>query len=131
MEKSFNLRINGIKFYGRIDRIDPLPSGGVEIVDYKTGSTKDQKFVDSDAQVAFYALGAKEALGMKPEKLTYYYVESGEKLSTTRADKDLEKQKLKVKEVVDNIKSGNFDATPGMQCTWCDYSEICPFAWKK
>src|SRR5207302_1842321 len=57
LEKSFNLRIDGIKFYGRIDRIDTLPDGGIEIIDYKTGNAKEQKDVDKDAQVAFYAMG--------------------------------------------------------------------------
>ncbi|MFZ5424465.1 MAG: ATP-dependent helicase [Patescibacteria group bacterium] len=130
LEKSFNIWMGGIKFYGKIDRIDPLPDGGVEIIDYKTGSLKDQKHVDKDSQVAFYALGAKEALGLNPKKLTYYYVEAGEKLSTERTDVQLEKQKLKVVETVEKIKEGDFNPKPGMHCNWCDYKDICPHAYK-
>jgi len=129
LEKSFNIRIDGIKFYGRIDRIDSLDDG-VEIIDYKTGKTKTQKEVDKDDQVAYYALGVKEALKMNPKKLSYYFVESGEKISTTRAQEQLDEKKKEVHEVVENMKSGNFKADPGMQCRWCDYSEICPFAFK-
>ena len=128
-EKSFNLKIDGIKFFGRIDRIDPLPDGGVEIIDYKTGKTKDQKFVDKDDQVAFYALATKEALGMEPKKLTYLYVESGEKLSTKRTEEELKKKKEEIKGIVTEMKKGDFRASPGMQCTWCDFSSICPFAY--
>ena len=130
IEKSFNIRIDGIRFYGRIDRIDPLKDGGVEIIDYKTGATKTQKDVDKDDQVAFYALGASEALNLKPEKLTMYYVESGERISTTRTVKQLEDKKAEVVEVVQKIKSGAFDPNPGMQCEWCDYKNICPYVWK-
>lgn len=129
IEKAFNLTIDGIRFYGRIDRIDPL-DGGVEIIDYKTGSTKDQKYVDSDRQVAYYAIGAKEALGLKPKKLTYYYLESGDKISTTRTDEQLAEVKKEAKETIEKIKDGDFKATPGMHCNWCDYNEICPFAKK-
>ena len=129
LEKSFNLKIGGIRFYGRIDRIDKL-DGGVEIIDYKTGNTKTQKDVDKDDQIAFYAIAAKEALGVEPKKLTYYFLESGERISTTRTDKQLENKKQEAGQIVEDIKKGEFTASPGMQCSWCDYKEICPFAYK-
>lgn len=129
LEKSFTLNIAGIKFFGRIDRIDPLEDG-VEIIDYKTGSPKSQKEVDADDQVAFYAIAAKEALGLQPNKLTYYFLESGEKISTTRTQEELAEKKIEVAKVVTEMKEGKFEATPGMHCTWCDYKDICPFAYK-
>ena len=130
LEKNFNMKIDGIKFYGKIDRIDELADGGVEIIDYKTGQTKTQKDVDKDSQVAFYAIAAKEIFGLNVEKLTYYFLDSGEKISTTRTPKQLEEKKKEVVEVIGRMKSGNFEATPGMHCLWCDYKEICPYAYK-
>ena len=130
LEKSFNLRIGGTNFFGRIDRIDNLDSGGVEIIDYKTGTAKAQKDVDRDAQVTIYAMAAKEALGLKPDLLTLYFLESGEKISTTRTQEDLVKQKEKIVETVENIKKGQFEANPTIQCGWCDYKDICPFAYR-
>jgi len=130
IEKPFNLKIGEIKFFGRIDRIDPLQNGEVEIIDYKTGNAKDQKYVDKDDQVTFYAMGAKEALGMEPKKLSLYFVESGEKISTTRSEEQFESKKKEVKEVVGSIKAGDFKADPGMHCSWCDYKDICPFVYR-
>ncbi|OGC46539.1 hypothetical protein A2V49_00645 [candidate division WWE3 bacterium RBG_19FT_COMBO_34_6] len=129
LEKTFNLKIDGIKFYGRIDRIDKLDSG-VEIIDYKTGATKTQEDVNKDDQVAFYAIAAKEALNLEPKKLTYYFIESGTKISTTRSPEQLEQKKKDVTEVIGEIKKGKFDAKSGLHCNWCDYNNICPFAYK-
>lgn len=130
LEKPFNIKLEGIKFYGRIDRIDELEDGTIEIIDYKTGTPKTQKDVDKDSQVAFYAIAAKEALGLKADKLSLYFIESNEKITTTRTEKQLEEKKHEVAEVINEIKSGNFEAKPGMQCSWCDYKEICPFRYK-
>jgi DNA helicase-2/ATP-dependent DNA helicase PcrA len=130
IEKPFNVYIGGIRFYGRIDRIDELPDGGVEIIDYKTGNPKTQKDVDKDDQISFYAIGAKEALGLEPAMLSMCFLEEGEKISTTRTEEQLDEKKKDVKEVVKHIKDGDFEATPGMYCNWCDFNEICPFAYR-
>ncbi len=130
LEQSFNIKIGGIKFFGRIDRIDPLADGGVEIIDYKTGQAKTQKEVDADDQVAFYAIAVKEALHLEPKKMSLYFVEQGEKVTTTRTQAQLEKKRADVVKVIKEMQSGNFEATPGKHCSWCDFRAICPFAFK-
>ncbi len=134
LEKSFNIKVDGIRFYGRIDRIDHIkgqPDNVVEIIDYKTGSPKSQKDVDKDMQVAIYAIAAKEALGYEPTILSLYFLEGdGQKVTTTRTARDLEQTKEVLKEEIKKIKAGNFDANPAMHCNWCDFKSICPFAYK-
>ncbi|MCA9308263.1 MAG: UvrD-helicase domain-containing protein [Patescibacteria group bacterium] len=133
LEQSFNLTLGGVRFYGKIDRIDVFDDGkesGIEIIDYKTGSPKNQKEVDKDDQITIYAIGAKEALGYDPKKFSMYYLESGEVISTTRTPEQLEEKKKQVSAVVEEMKKGNFEATPGMHCSWCDYKDICPYAEK-
>lgn len=133
LEKSFNIKIDGIRFYGRIDRIDTIDNAKnneVEIIDYKTGNAKTQKDVDKDMQVAIYAIGAKEGLGYEPKKLSLYFLEEGIKLTTTRSEKDLEETKAQLRQVVNEIKAGKFVHTPGMHCNWCDFKAICPFVYK-
>ena len=129
LEKPFNIKINGVRFNGRIDRIDPLDDG-VEIIDYKTGAPKTQKEVDKDDQVAFYAIASKEALGHKPKRLTYYFLDSGEKVSTTRTDSQLQEIREEVTEIIKDIEKGEFEPKSGMHCNWCDYKEFCPYAFK-
>lgn len=129
LEKSFNIKIDDIKFRGRIDRIDKYEDG-VEIMDYKTGNTKTQKEVDKDDQLTVYALAAKEALSLNPKKLTYYFLESGDKISTTKSEKQLNEIKEEIKNILKQITEGNFEAKSGKHCDWCDYNNICPFAYK-
>ncbi len=130
IEKAFNIKIDEIRLYGWIDRIDRT-KGGIEIVDYKTGSLKDQKEVDKDKQITLYAIGAKEALKLNPDKLTLHFLEHGKKISTTRTDESMEKAKKEAAEVVSKIKDRLFDAIPGYHCRWCDYNNICPHAVKE
>ncbi len=72
------MRVDGVRIYGKVDRIDRLPEGGLAIVDYKTGSPP------SGAQVAKgYALqlgtlglmaqaGGFKGLSGEPEKFEYW-----------------------------------------------------------
>lgn len=131
IEKNFVLDIDGTKLRGKIDRIDKLPDGKIEIIDYKTGKTKAQKEVDDDVQMTIYTMAAIEALNIKPDNLSFYYVESGEKVSTSRTQKQVEAQKEIIKEVIKGIKEENFEPKPSRDCMWCDFKEICPFAEKQ
>jgi DNA helicase II / ATP-dependent DNA helicase PcrA len=131
LEEWFRIKVGPDTFVGKIDRIDMLPGGGVEIIDYKTGAAKDQKIVDKDAQLTFYSMGAKEALGLDVKKLTYYYLEEGKEISTVRTEAQLEEKRDDAEALAKKIKSGDFTPKPGMHCTWCDYKNICPSAYKK
>ncbi len=115
-------------FTGSIDRIDRLPSGGIEIIDYKTGRVSSQKSVHENLQLSIYALACRDALGLgTPELVTLYFTEAATRMSTTRTDEQLDAARDELAAWVSRVRSGDFAATPGNDvCRWCDYGPMCP-----
>ncbi len=112
---------------GQIDRIDRLPSGGIEVIDYKTGRVSSQKGVDESLQLSIYALACRDALGLgTPERVTLYFTESALRLSTTRTDEQLDTARDEILARVARMRAGEFPAMPGKPCRYCDYAMMCP-----
>jgi DNA helicase-2/ATP-dependent DNA helicase PcrA len=135
LEMPFNLKIGEHTLYGVIDRIDDLeesPSTGsgrlCSIIDYKTGQSKDKLDFDAKEQLLIYQIAAQEVLHLKPKQLSYYYLEDGKVASFLGSDKDIEKQKEKMLEEIEKIKNSQFAPTPGWQCQYCDFKDICNWA---
>jgi DNA helicase-2/ATP-dependent DNA helicase PcrA len=120
---------NSLKIGGTIDRVDELPDGRVEIIDYKTGANiPTQKEVDKDLQLSFYALAMSSIKKIKPEdiKLSLYYLDTQEKISTTRSASDLEKVKEEILEIRDEIEASDFKCNNNFFCSGaCEYSMFC------
>jgi DNA helicase II / ATP-dependent DNA helicase PcrA len=129
LERKFKVNINGISLIGRIDRVDKLGKS-MELVDYKTGSPKDQKKVDKDDQLTIYAMAAQNLFGEIPQSLSLYFVEAGKKITTVRSEDDINAIKDEISTVTDKMKEGKFEPTPGYACAYCPYNQICSFAEK-
>jgi DNA helicase-2/ATP-dependent DNA helicase PcrA len=133
VEQPFVIKLTPeLKVGGKIDRVDKT-GDGLEIIDYKTGKEIEQKEVDKSLQMTVYALAVadKGIYGVKPEKvmLTFYFLDKGEKKSTKRTSKELEKAKSELVEKADLIKKSKFEPKPGPWCDFCEYRLICE-AWQ-
>jgi len=132
LESAFKIRIGDYTLRGRIDRIDQLPNGSLEIIDYKTGESKDKLTAEDKEQLLIYQIAAESLpqyrnLGTV-EKLTFYYVNDNVQMSFVGKDKELEKLTEKLRETIAQIHSGNFAATPNpFVCDHCDFKDICEF----
>lgn len=132
LETGFTVNIAGARVKGQIDRIDGLPDKTIEIVDYKTGKSKEKLTSDDKEQLLIYQIAVESLpqyrnLGA-PSKLTFYYVNDDTRVSFLGNSEELDKLKKKITETVAAIHGGNFRATPSSQvCGHCDFRDICEF----
>lgn len=127
VEVPFRLKVGGETIVGKIDRIDQLEDG-VELIDYKTGKTRKRLRRRDKAQLLIYQMAAQESLGLNPQKLTYYYLDEGKKLSFLGSPEEIAEEKDKLQKLIKNIEDSNFEPTPGWQCKFCDFKKICEHA---
>ena len=88
VEKRFHLQLDGSEVVGKIDRVNDVGDGEVEVVDYKTGSGKPMRYAYEmyfgqelhDVQLLLYYLACKEGfdeegnpLGFQPRFLSLWY----------------------------------------------------------
>ncbi len=134
LEQPFRLKITPIlKLGGKIDRIDALENGKIEIIDYKTGQAPKAKKVTDDFQLTVYALAATDEgiYKKKPEDVivSFYFFESQEKVSATRTKEQLEEAKKFIAQKAEEIGKSDFRPTPGKHCDFCEFRLICE-AWQ-
>ena len=88
LEKRFHLQLDGVEIVGKIDRVNDVGDGQVEVVDYKTGAGKSMRWAYEsyfgpelyDVQLALYYLACRfgfdddgNPLGFKPRFLSLWY----------------------------------------------------------
>jgi len=127
LEKKFSFRIGEDIIKGTIDRVDRLADGTLEIIDYKTGNPKKSLVFKDKRQLILYQLFLEEFLGEKVSALSYYYLESGEKVSFVASAKDMTQLKLGISKEIAAIKKRDFEPTPTPLCGFCDFRDICEF----
>jgi DNA helicase-2/ATP-dependent DNA helicase PcrA len=130
LEKKFDFQIGGHHVRGRVDRVDRLPGGEYELIDYKTGERKSEAQLESDIQLALYRLAAREAWDLDaPLSGSYYYVLDADKVAAPTKPDDAERVERTVLQVAEGALSQDFEPRPSPKvCSWCDYRLICPAA---
>ena len=128
-ERSFSFRMGPHLLRGRVDRVDRLPDGGYELIDYKTGRPKTPAQLREDVQLSLYAVGARESWSLDAAQQSYYYVLDDEKVPVERSEEDRSWITDTVHEVGEGILAQGFEPTPSYTaCSMCDYRIACPAA---
>ncbi len=127
-ERSFSFQLGPNVLRGRVDRVDRLPEGGWELIDYKTGPPKTASQLERDVQLSLYAVAAREAWQLDTARGAYYYVLDDAKVPVER-DTDRDWIEEITTEVAEGILSQGFEPTPSITaCAMCDYRLVCPAA---
>jgi DNA helicase-2/ATP-dependent DNA helicase PcrA len=128
-ERPFTFRLGPHLLRGRVDRVDRLPGGEFELIDYKTGRPKSSAQLAGDVQLSLYAVGAREAWSLDASRQAYYYVLDDEKVSVNDDADRAEWIREIAGEVAEGILSQGFEPKPSYAaCSVCDYRLMCPAA---
>jgi DNA helicase-2/ATP-dependent DNA helicase PcrA len=129
LERKFDIKVADHHVRGRVDRVDRLPDGDYELIDYKTGERKSEEDLDSDLQLALYRMAAREAWEIEAAYASYDYVLDAEKVAAPTKPDDAERVERTVVTVGEGVLSQDFEPRPSPSvCSWCDYRLICPAA---
>ena len=126
VEETLRFSFHGRPFVGKIDRIDFDDSGRVRLVDFKTGKPGKKPGATKAEQLLLYAHGWSEVNGQLPDVLVLDHVMHGETKESEVTALSLEKGLSRLIPVIDAIDEGEYDATPGHHCNFCDFRSLCP-----
>ena len=129
VEAPFELRISeSVRIRGRIDAVYGDGEDRWEIVDFKSG--RRSRRPSSQVQLQAYALAARQSgLGAAPpESLKVSFVYLGDGLDVVSQEADgawLERAEQRVTDLVEGIRSEQFQTTPSDACRSCDFLTFC------
>jgi DNA helicase-2/ATP-dependent DNA helicase PcrA len=128
-ERQFTFPLGPHLLRGRVDRVDRLPGGGYELIDYKTGRPKSAAALAEDVQLSLYAVGARESWRLDASRQAYYYLLDDEKVAVPDDGGRGEWVREVATEVAAGIRAQDFEPTPSFTaCSLCDYRLLCPAA---
>ena len=127
VEEHLEARWDGIPIHGYIDRIDRTPTGGLEVVDYKTSRELSHEDARDSDQLSLYQVLVENNYRAPVEKLTLYHLRSLTALRTPARDRSsLDPLHVRLGTVADGIREEAYEPTPGRHCSRCDFRSICP-----
>lgn len=117
------------KLQGYIDRLDNPKDGYYEVCDYKTNSyLKLQEQLDTDKQLALYAIGVKNRYkDAKKIRLKWYFLAFDKVFTSDRTNEELKNLRKDTIELIKRIeKEKKFEPKSSRLCDWCEFRSLCP-----
>lgn len=128
-ERMFSFGLGRHHVRGRVDRVDRLPDGGYELIDYKTGRPRSEQQLQQDIQLSLYAIAAKESWQLEASSQAYYYLLDDVKVPLPCTGGEAEWVRQTAMEIAEAILAERFEPTPSPSaCGMCDFRIVCPVA---
>lgn len=127
LEQRFSIDLGFCNLTGIIDRVDKLPSGDFEIIDYKTNRRlPPARILSRDLQLPLYHLASERTWEISPSRVTFYYLMMNHRHSMVVTPQRLESVLEEIESVAESIGRGDFEPRKNPLCPWCDFKEDCP-----
>ncbi|MCD4669250.1 MAG: PD-(D/E)XK nuclease family protein, partial [Actinomycetia bacterium] len=137
MEKKFSFKIKKLQIEGRVDQINRLPEGRLELVDFKSGSGGySRQDLKDEIQLKIYRLAMDKDKGLHSLQadggiLMKYMCPGNEKKSEFYMPDDYyDRQEIEslIEELAERIIHEDFSDYPKsfVSCKYCEYKLICP-----
>ncbi|HEV7686925.1 MAG TPA: PD-(D/E)XK nuclease family protein, partial [Acidimicrobiia bacterium] len=143
VERPFVLSTGGTTVRGRVDAVYDLEvpdggagsgggagpaTGGLEIVDFKTGRRPGADDGGAGFQLGLYAVAAVDCWGRDPDGLrtTEWYVREGAGVSRDWDAAAVDAVRERLADVLDGVATGRFEPVPGSYCGRCAHVAACP-----
>lgn len=128
VERTLSYEYPRYVLFGKLDRVDRLPSGELEVVDYKSGRrTVSEEDVRGSLALGLYQLVVARTYPMEPVRVAIYCLRTGATASVLRSPDELreleEGFRIQAERILDEVAYG---PTPGPHCAECAFQRICP-----
>lgn len=128
VEAPFRLLLRGGSLTGRIDRLDQMPSGDWELVDFKSGAPAAEAAGVYRRQLALYTLAVRDIRRVPAERISahLFCLQDGSDLALSFTDADLDSLKQEVETALLAIAQSDFPAAARSPlCERCHYHHLC------
>lgn len=126
VEAHIQCSVNGLGITGIVDRIDELPDGGYEIIDYKTEQIDSSDQITNNMQLAFYYYGVVESFKLPVTKLTLDYLASQQTISMSPDESELKNYIGVAQTILQEIQNTeDFRAKRNKYCMDCVFAPTC------
>lgn len=118
---------SGIEVFGKVDRVDRLPSGSLDVIDYKTGRRMiEPEEMSDDPAAQIYLLATEEKYGEQVERVRFLYLATGQEVRWSPEREDIAAVKERLAELTTRLtRETEWEANPGFACRTCSVSHHC------
>jgi putative RecB family exonuclease len=131
VELSLEAQLGELRLRGIIDRLDVLPDGSLEVVDYKTGRAPSVTYEQSKLiGVHLYALLTEAVLGRPPVRVKLLHLQEPVAIVAEPTEQALRGHRIRARAVWTAIERScaneDFRPRPSSLCGYCNFRAFCP-----
>lgn len=114
-----------VPFLGIVDRVDELPNGELELIDYKSGRPREIGPTVTQ-QLAIYRHLIKQKLGAYPARISIHHLSANVAIAVDLEPPEWDAVLKRAASSARAIEAEqDFDPEVGAHCRWCDYNHRC------